>query len=85
MVPTLENIAEVAKARMKAIRERAGDFAMQYDSEQASDERLLSATIDRACRLASKAGTAQAAVQWAITDMTPYDALEPAHGDGDAA
>lgn len=77
MVPTLENITEVANARLKAIRERAGDLAVQYDCEQASDDALISAVITRACRFASKAGTAQAAVQWAISDLTPYEALEP--------
>lgn len=77
MVPTLENITEVAHARLKAIRERAGEFAMQYDSEQASDDALIKAVINKACKFASRAGTAQAAVQWAISDLTPYEALEP--------
>lgn len=88
MIPTLENIAEVANARLKAAREQAEHLrsmtVYSYDGSNevieaviVDDERLLNAVINKACRFASKAGTAQAAVQWAITDLTPYDVLEP--------
>lgn len=88
MIPTLENITEVANARLKAAREQAQHLATFYvfsydDSDEVEpsrivdDDRLLNAVIDKACKFASRAGTAQAAVQWAISDLTPYEVLEP--------
>ena len=82
MTPTLENIAEVAKARLSAIRAQAIRLAEDYRDRGIvpaiqDDEALLDAVINKACRYAYKAGTAQAAVQWAISDLTPYEALEP--------
>lgn len=78
MTPTPENIAEVAAARLKAIRERAQTIADTFiGATVTNDENLLNHTILKAIRYADKAGTAQAAVQWAISDLTPYEVLEP--------
>lgn len=65
LFPSDENITEVATARLKAIRAKA----VELGDTESSDERLLDIVIRRAQRHAGNAKTAQAAVQWAITDM----------------
>lgn len=70
MIPSEENIIEVAKARIKAIRKKAHDLG----DRESSDEHLLSIIVKDAVRLASKTHgsvprTAQEAVTWAISDM----------------
>lgn len=88
MIPTLENIAEVAKARLKAAREQAEHLRSMtvysyegstevIEAQIVDDDTLFKAVVNRACKLANRAGTAQAAVQWAIKDLSPYDVLEP--------
>lgn len=76
MIPTPENISEVAFARLKAVRERAHMIADEYGGTVVHEEDLINRTILKAIRFADRAGTAQAAVQWAILDLTPYDVLE---------
>jgi hypothetical protein len=81
MIPTIENITEVAQARVRAIRAQAERVATEFgvwaETAIVSDEKLVAAVVRLAERFAGKAGTAQAAVQWAISDLTPYDVLEP--------
>lgn len=69
MIPTEENIREVAKARIKAIREKARELG---DNETPDDE-LIEFVIHDAVRFAELGNrgpkTAQEAVAWAIVEM----------------
>lgn len=74
MVPTDENIRDVATARIKAIRQRAHEL----DDNESSDERLIGIVVQRAIEYANRphhpAETAQAAVAWSILDMHSVEA-----------
>ena len=69
MTPTEENIAIVAEARIGAI----GAKARELGDTESSDERLLAIVTKIANHYANRKlhapPTAQAAVQWAISDM----------------
>jgi hypothetical protein len=81
MIPTPENIDEVARARLGAIRARARELG----DHESDDARLLSIVTARAEYYATRphhpAATAQAAVSWAITDMHTIDVPLLAEGE----
>jgi hypothetical protein len=69
VTPTEENVAEVTRARIAAIRARARELG----DVESSDERLIGIVTRNATRYATRthhaAATAQAAVAWAIADL----------------
>ena len=69
MIPTEENIREVAEARIAAIRSKARELG----DVESTDRRLLDIIVRDALHkvttLRHPPATAQAAVQWAISDM----------------